>query len=88
MVICRLELDSWANKLPACLNIKSTSTSHTAKPDKNALPHIIMLQLAREWITILIYRPYYKPIVSNTHAPLGVSQTEGFVDHAIRVSTD
>jgi hypothetical protein len=48
-------LDSWNEALPAALILNGHS-------QKNALPHIIALQLAKEWLTILIYRPYYRSI--------------------------
>jgi hypothetical protein len=34
---------------------------------KNARPQVINLQLAREWLVILIYRPYYRPVVGISH---------------------
>ena len=48
---------AWHDPLPAGLTLSGHSL-------KNALPHIIMLQLAREWVTILIYRPFYRPVVN------------------------
>ncbi len=52
----RLALDTWTEQLPAALVL----TGHSLK---NALPHILMLQMAREWANILIYRPYYRSII-------------------------
>lgn len=47
----------WAEQLP-------DSLTDIGAPRKQRLPHLLMLQLAKEWMTILIYRPYYRPIAS------------------------
>lgn len=63
MVELGLSLDAWNDQLPVGLTLSGHSL-------KNALPHIIMLQLAREWVTILIYRSYYRPLVHASRAGL------------------
>jgi hypothetical protein len=75
----RLALDSWTEQLPPPLVVNG----HTMK---NALPHIIMLQLAKEWCTILIYRPYYRPVaqMAGTNRPTGAS-SESLQNLAVRV---
>ncbi|KAL7424094.1 hypothetical protein Q5752_001679 [Cryptotrichosporon argae] len=47
-----LELDTWHEQLPSPLALTPSST-------KNALPHVIMLHLAWEWLVILVWRPFY-----------------------------
>lgn len=79
LTIARLALDSWAEQLPSALVI----TGHTMK---NALPHIIMLQLAKEWCTILIYRPYYRPVAQMTGAQRSTASSETLLNLAVRVS--
>lgn len=59
-----IALDSWSEALPSSLVI----TGHS---QKNALPHIIVLQLAKEWLAILIYRPYYRALAGHRNDPSG-----------------
>lgn len=61
----RLAIDTWNEQLPAALVISGQSKKH-------ALPHILMLQLAKEWLILLLYRPYYRPVVR-----LPVNEDEG-----------
>lgn len=70
----RLELDTWAESLPPNLSING----HT---NRNSLPHVIMLQLAREWITIFIHRPCYR--MSSSSDDKSGSET---ASEAVRVS--
>ena len=73
-----LALDSWAENLPASLVINGHSL-------RNALPHILMLQLAKEWCTILIYRPYYRPVAHMTGSQKATGSSESILNLAVRV---
>lgn len=53
---------------------------------KNALPHIIMLQLAKEWCAILIYRPYYRPVAQLGGSRSSTSSADNLQNLAVRVS--
>ncbi|OXC63478.1 hypothetical protein AYX13_06698 [Cryptococcus neoformans] len=63
-----LALDTWREQLPPNLVL----TGHS---NRNALPHVIMLQLAWEWLVILCYRSYYRfSVRSGSRAePEGIS---------------
>lgn len=74
----RVALDAWTENLPAALVING----HTLK---NALPHILMLQLAKEWCTILIYRPYYRPVAQMTGSQKTTASSESLLNLAVRV---
>ena len=52
---------------------------------KNALPHIIMLQLAKEWCAILIYRPYYRPVAQMGGSRSSTSSADNLQNLAVRV---
>jgi hypothetical protein len=52
---------------------------------KNALPHIIMLQLAKEWCAILIYRPYYRPVAQMGGSRSNTSSADSLQNLAVRV---
>lgn len=70
-----LALDSWLEQLPTSLCISS-------HPARTALPHVIMLHLAWEWLIILLYRPIYRPIVG-----LGGGATRADISaYAVKVS--
>jgi hypothetical protein len=53
VLILSLALDEWIQDLPPYLHVNAGS-------ERNALPHIIILQLAREIVTMMIYRPFYQ----------------------------
>jgi hypothetical protein len=64
-----LALSTWREQLAPALSI----TSHS---DKNALPHILMMHLASAWLTILLYRPFYRPTVGRPAAPPSICGEE------------
>jgi hypothetical protein len=74
-----LEIDTWSEQLPPTLVI----TGHSLR---NALPHIIMLQLAKEWLVILLFRPYYR-LVSNRGSASTESTSAGHTSMAVQVSS-
>lgn len=79
MLTISLALDSWTEQLPPALVVNG----HTMK---NALPHIIMIQLAKEWCTILIYRPYYRPVAQMAGASRSSNATSDNLQNlAVRV---
>lgn len=70
-----LALDTWREQLPPNLVL----TGHS---NRNALPHVIMLQLAWEWLVILCYRSYYRfSVRSGSRA-----EPEGISAVAVKVS--
>jgi hypothetical protein len=79
LLTLRLALDSWTEQLPPAMVVNG----HTMK---NALPHIIMLQLAKEWCAILIYRPYYRPVAQMGGGRPNSNSSESLQNLAVRVS--
>ena len=76
-----LQLRSWEAKLPRTIRIAETSVHMSRVP-----PHIMMVNLAYHWLSILLLRPLFKP----GYAPLPSSSStssgtypDGFAAHLV-----
>ncbi|KAG8842191.1 hypothetical protein FRC20_004583, partial [Serendipita sp. 405] len=48
-----LDVDSWLEELPDSMRITRPKTSQ-------ALPHVLMVNMAHQWIQIILHRPFYR----------------------------
>ncbi|KAG8799407.1 hypothetical protein FRC17_007144, partial [Serendipita sp. 399] len=48
-----LDVDSWLEDLPDSMRITRPKTSQ-------ALPHVLMINMAHQWIQIILHRPFYR----------------------------
>lgn len=48
-----LEVDAWLEELPDSMRITRPKTTQ-------ALPHILMINMAHQWIQIILHRPFYR----------------------------
>ncbi|KAF8316126.1 hypothetical protein DL93DRAFT_2078382 [Clavulina sp. PMI_390] len=66
-----LQLRSWEAKLPRYLHIADTSVKITRAP-----PHVIMVNLAFHWLSILLLRPFFRPGVTPSSGTLASPSTD------------
>lgn len=53
LTISRLEVDAWLEDLPDSMRITRPKSSQ-------ALPHVLMINMAHQWLQIILHRPFYR----------------------------